>query len=80
MASAIAIIAGGLVESAWAETPRLQKAPPAAELVDAERLRQEIDAHVRELGRQMRATLSEDLRRELARSVVVASNEVTPRG
>jgi hypothetical protein len=79
MAGAIAVIAGGLVHSARAETPGLRKEPAAA-LVDAERLRQDIDAYVREVGRRMRVTLSEDLRRELARNVVVASNEVMPRG
>ncbi len=44
-----------------------------------ELFRNEIDDYVRELNRQMRTTLNEDLRRELAPKVVLASNELRTR-
>ncbi|HUQ51253.1 MAG TPA: hypothetical protein VM692_03465, partial [Gammaproteobacteria bacterium] len=63
-----------------AEVPVVQKAPVATELVvDAQLFRNEIDAYVRELNRQLRTTVNEDLRRELATKIVVASNELRTR-
>jgi len=58
-----------------------QKAPPAATelVVDSQLFRNEIDGYVRELNRQMRATLNEELRRALAPKVVMASNELRTR-
>jgi hypothetical protein len=53
----------------------VQKAPKA-EVVDTQLFRNDIDGYVRELNRQMRETLSEELRRELKRTVVLASNEL----
>jgi hypothetical protein len=62
-----------------AEPPAAPKAPPAQEflIVDVEVFRNDIDAYVRELNRQMRETLNEQLRRELApKLAVMASNEL----
>ena len=60
--------------AASAEAGRVQKAA-AVEIVDAQAFRGEIEGYVRELNRQMRVKLSEDLRRELAPKVVLAVNE-----
>jgi hypothetical protein len=64
-----------------AETQVVQKAPPVAELVvvDSQLFRNEIDDYVRELNRQLRTTLNEDLRRELIPKLVLASNELRSR-
>lgn len=62
------------------EASIVQKAAPAAELVDARRFRDEIEDYVRELNRQMRTTLSEELRRELKPNVVMAENELRASG
>ena len=62
-----------------AEAPIVQKAPVPVEFAnDAQLFRNEIDGYVRELNRQMRTTLNEELRRELALKVV-ASNELRTR-
>ena len=62
-----------------AEAPAVQKAPVAAELaIDARLFRNEIEGYVRELNRQMRTTLNEELRRELA-GKLIASNELRAR-
>jgi hypothetical protein len=61
--------------SASAQAERVQKAPPV-QLVDAQVFRAEIDGYVREHNRRMRATLNEDLRRELAPKVVLVVNEL----
>ena len=62
-----------------AETLVVRKAPVATELaVDTQLFRNDIDGYVRELNRQMRVTLSEELRRQLAPKVV-ASNELRTR-
>ena len=77
MASAVGLSVGLLAQHATgAETPVVQKAPVADVLVvDSQLFRNEIDAYVRELNRQMRATMSDELRRELAPKLV-ASNEL----
>ncbi|HET7923289.1 MAG TPA: hypothetical protein VFL30_00235 [Rhodanobacteraceae bacterium] len=63
-----------------AEAEKAQRAPRPAELVvDEPGFRNEIDGYVRELNRQMRVTLNEDLRRELAPKVVLAVNELRTR-
>jgi hypothetical protein len=64
-----------------AENEVVQKAPVVAELVvvDAQLFRDEIDGYVRELNRQMRTTLNEDLRRELSPKIVLANNELRSR-
>ena len=79
-ATAVGLSVGLLAQHATgAEVPMVQKAPVAAEFaVDAERFRNEIADYVRELNRQMRTTLNEELRRELALKVV-ASNELRTR-
>ena len=75
--TAVALVVGLLAQhAAGAEAPVVQKASTEAELVvDAELFRTEIDGYVRELDRQMRATLTEELRRELARKIDLASDE-----
>lgn len=63
-----------------AEPERVQKAPSPPELVvDAELFRNDIDGYVRELNRQMREALNEELRRELAPKVELALNELRTR-
>ena len=65
--------------AAGAEAPIVCKAPVVAEFaVDAQLFRNEIEGYVRELSRQMRTTLNEELRRELA-GKVIASNELRTR-
>jgi hypothetical protein len=80
-ASAVGLSVGLLAQNATgAETLVVQKAPLVTEYaVDAQLFRDEIDGYVRELNRQMRTTLSQDLRRELAPKVVLASNELRTR-
>ena len=79
-ATAVGLSVGLLAQHATgAETPTVQKAPVAEEFtVDAELFRNEIADYVRELNRQMRTTLNEELRRELAQKVI-ASNELRTR-
>ena len=78
--SAVGLAVGLLAQHATgAEPQRVQKASLATELVVEPHLfRNDIEGYVRELGRQMRLTLNEQLRRELAPKVV-ASNELRTR-
>jgi hypothetical protein len=81
-ASAVGLSVSLLAQHATGAEPReVQKAPAAAELVvvDSQLFRNEIEGYVRELNRQMRATLNEELRRELAPKVVLAVNELRTR-
>jgi Trm5-related predicted tRNA methylase len=80
-ASAVGLSVGLLAQHATgAEIPVVQKAPQATEyIVDSQLFRNEIDGYVRELNRQLRETLSEDLRRELSPKIVLASNELRTR-
>ena len=79
-ATAVGLFVGLLAQHATgAETPVMEKTALVAEVDDAQVLRSEIDGYVRELNRQMRTTLSEDLRRELAPKVIQASNELRTR-
>ena len=77
--TAVGLFVGLLAQHATgAEAPVVVQKAAAAEaelLVDAELFRTEIDSYVRELDRQMRATLNEELRRELARKSEIASDE-----
>lgn len=75
--TAVAMLVGLLAQhAAGAETPVARSAATQAELaVDAELFRSEIDSYVRELDRRMRATLTEELRRELARTTELAIAE-----
>jgi uncharacterized protein (DUF2252 family) len=76
---AVGLSTGLLAEpAASAEAERVQKGA-AVELVDAQLFRSEIEGYVRELNRQMRVKLNEDLRRELAPKVVLAVNELRTR-
>lgn len=76
---AAGLSAGALAEpAASGEAERVQKAA-AVEIVDAQLFRSEIEGYVRELNRQMRVKLNEDLRRELAPKVVLAVNELRTR-
>ena len=71
---------GGRTTHDGAEAETAQTAPRATELVaDGQRFRSEIDGYVRELNRQMRETLSQELRRELGPKVVLAVNELRTR-
>jgi hypothetical protein len=77
--TAVGLSVGLLAQHATGAEPLVvQKAPPAATqlVVDSQQFRDEIDGYVRELNRQMRATLNEELRRALAPKVVMASNEL----
>jgi hypothetical protein len=81
-ATAVGLSAGLLAQHATgAEALVVQKAPLVAELavVDARLFRSEIDGYVRELNRQLRTTLSEDLRREPSPKIVLVSNELRTR-
>jgi hypothetical protein len=81
-AAAVGLSVGLLAEhAAGAEAAVTQKAPIATDfVVDTTLFRAEIDRYVRALNEQMRTTLNEDLRRELAPKVVLASNELRVRG
>ena len=78
--TAVGLSVGLLAQHATgAEAPTVVKAPVAVEFaVDARVFRNEIEGYVRELNRQMRVTLNEELRRELA-GKVIASNELRTR-
>jgi hypothetical protein len=81
-ASAVGLSVGLLAQhAAGSEIQTVQKAPLVAEIVvvDSQLFRDEIDGYVRELNRQLRTTLNEDLRRALAPKVIVASNELRAR-
>jgi len=81
-ASAVGLSVGLLAQhAAGSEVQTVQKAPLVAEIVvvDSQLFRDEIDGYVRELNRQLRTTLNEDLRRSLAPKVIVASNELRAR-
>jgi hypothetical protein len=78
--TAVGLSVGLLAQhAAGAEAPTVHKAPVAVEFaVDARVFRNEIEGYVRELNRQMRVTVNEELRRELA-GKVIASNELRTR-
>ena len=82
-ATAVGLSVGLLAQHATgAETNAVeQKAAPAEELVvDTLLFRDDIDAYVRELNRQMRESLNEELRRALAApKVVLAVDELRTR-
>ena len=81
-ATAVGLSVGLLAQHATgAETQLMQKAPLVTELavVDAQLFRAEIDGYVREHNRQLRMTLGQELRRDLAPKVVLASNELRTR-
>ena len=70
-------VAAGLLaqQATGAEAPEVRKAPAQTHVVDAAVFRAEVDAYVRELNERLRTTLSEDLRRELAPKIVLATEE-----
>jgi hypothetical protein len=76
--TAVGLTVSLLALPARAQAERVQKAPPA-QLVDAQVFRADIEGYVRELNRQMRVSLNEDLRRELAPKVVLVANELRTR-
>ena len=81
-ASAVGLSVGLLAQhAAGSEIQTVQKAPLVAEIVvvDSQLFREDIDGYVRELNRQLRTTLNQDLRRSLAPKVIVASNELRAR-
>jgi hypothetical protein len=78
-ATAVGVSVGLLAQhAAGSEVQTVQKAPLVAEIVvvDSQLFREDIDGYVRELNRQLRTTLNQDLRRSLAPKVIVASNEL----
>jgi hypothetical protein len=77
--SAVGLAVGLLAQHATgAEAEKVQKAPVATEL-GSQLFRSDIEGYVRELNRQMRETLNEELRRELGPKVVLAVNELRTR-
>jgi hypothetical protein len=75
---AVGLSMGLLAQTASAEQQQVRKAR-VVEAVDSQLFRSEIEGYVRELDRQMRVKLNEDLRRELAPKVVLAVNELRTR-
>ena len=78
-ATAVGVSVGLLAQhAAGSEVQTVQKAPLVAEIVvvDSQLFREDIDGYVRELNRQLRTTLNQDLRRSLAPKVILASNEL----
>jgi hypothetical protein len=75
-AMAVGLSVGLLAQLATgAEALPVRQAPVVTRLVvDTQTFRSEIDGYVRELNRQLRTTLDEDLRRELAPKIVLAGN------
>ena len=67
-------------EAAGAEAPVVHKAQVVADIADAERFRAEVASFVRAVNEELRTTLNEDLRRELAPKFVLARNELRTRG
>jgi hypothetical protein len=81
-ATAVGVSVGLLAQhAAGSEAQTVRKAPLVAEIVvvDSQLFREDIDGYVRELNRQLRTTLNQDLRRSLAPKVIVASNELRAR-
>ena len=78
-ATAVGLSVGLLAQHATGAEPRMVQKAPKAEVVDTQLFRNDIDGYVRELNRQMRTTLNEDLRRELAPKVVQATAELRTR-
>jgi hypothetical protein len=66
-------------QAAGVEAEKVQKAPVVTEVIGAPLFRNDIDGYVRELNRQMRETLNQELRRELGPKVVLAVNELRSR-
>jgi hypothetical protein len=75
-AIAVGLSVGLLAQLATgAEALPVRQTPVVTRLVvDTQTFRSEIDGYVRELNRQLRTTLDEDLRRELAPKIVLAGN------
>jgi len=80
--TAVGLSVGLLAQhAAGAETVAERKAPLAPEfVVDTQLFRSDIESYVRELDKQMRETLNEELRRALAPKVVLAVDELRTRG
>lgn len=80
-AAAVGLSVGLLAQhAAGAEAEVAREMPKAEEfVVDVPLFRSEIDGYVRELNRQMREALTEELRRELAPKVILASDELRTR-
>ncbi len=67
--------------AAAAEAPVAPRVIVAKERgVDAPSFRAEIESYVREVNERARATLNEDLRRELGQKIVIGSHELRTRG
>ena len=78
-ASAVGLAVSLLAQHATgAEPEKVQKAPVVTGL-DAQLFRNDIEGYVRELNRQMRESLNQELRRELRPKIVLAENELRTR-
>lgn len=81
------MLAVGVAASLFAELALASEAlvePPTPVVidfrVDGQVFRSEIDSYIRALNEQLRTTLDQDLRRDLALKLEVASNELRARG
>jgi len=77
--TAVGLAASLLAQHATGAEAERQKAPQADLVVYGQPVRNDIDGYVRELNRQMRETLNQELRRELGPKVVLAVNELRTR-
>jgi len=83
LAASAALLPVGLLaqHATGAEELVRHEAPSVAVVaIDPQLFRSEVDSYVREVNEQMRTNLNEQLRRELAPKIVLASNELRARG
>lgn len=78
----VGLSVGLLAQHAMAgeEFPVYRAPAMAAAEVDAQAFRSEIDSYIRALNEQLRTTLDQDLRLNLAPKLELASNELRARG
>jgi hypothetical protein len=80
-AALIGLGAGLLAQNATAGEHPVYRAPAPAEFrVDVQAFRSDIDSYIRSTNEQLRTTLGQELRRELAPKLELASNELRARG
>lgn len=81
-AALIGLGVGLLAQNAMAgEEHPVYRAPAPAEFrVDVQAFRNDIDSYIRSTNEQLRTTLEQELRRELAPKLELASNELRARG
>lgn len=78
----VGLSVGLLAHNATAAETVMVYTPPviAPVRVDENMFRNDIDSYVRALGKEMRTTLDQDIRRSLAPKIELASNELRARG